>query len=284
MLSLTLGPLAVSVGQALIVLAFLVALVAGKLSARRRNVAIGDAIINLALVGLVAARLVFVGRYFSSYGLDPLSWIDIRDGGFDLMAGLAAMAAYGGYLGWRRAAMRRPLCMAAFAGLLAWGLTGGALSLIEHQASRPPQATLHTLDNKPVSLADLQQQAGHKPMVVNLWATWCPPCRKEMPLLEQAQEQRPDLLFVFANQGEDGITIRDFMDQMALDMDHVLLDRQGNIGQLAGSAALPTTLFYAADGELVDSHLGELSAATLEEALQPLATASDPSISTQETP
>ncbi|MDN6337114.1 MAG: TlpA family protein disulfide reductase [Halomonas sp.] len=268
MLSLTLGPLAISVGQALIVLAFLVALVAGKLSARRRDVAIGDAIINLALVGFVVARLVFVGRYFASYGWSPLAWIDIRDGGFEIIAGLLAIGVYGGYLAWRRAALRRPLFMAAFAGLLTWGLTGGALSLIENQASRPPEATLYTLDNEAIDLAHLQQTSGNRPMVVNLWATWCPPCRKEMPLLEDMQEKHADVLFVLVNQGETRPTIQNFLEHMQLDLDQVLLDRQGEIGQQAGSTALPTTLFYDASGRLVASHLGELSAATLRRALE----------------
>lgn len=268
MLSLTLGPLAISVGQALIVLAFLVALVAGKLSARRSDVAIGDAIINLALVGFVVARLVFVGLYFASYGWSPLAWIDIRDGGFEIIAGLLAIGVYGGYLAWRRTALRRPLFMAAFAGLLTWGLTGGALSLIENQASRPPEATLYTLDNEAIDLAHLQQTSGNRPMVVNLWATWCPPCRKEMPLLEDMQEKHADVLFVLVNQGETRPTIQDFLEHMQLDLDHVLLDRQGEIGQQAGSTALPTTLFYDAGGRLVDSHLGELSAATLRRAME----------------
>ncbi|GAA3900620.1 TlpA disulfide reductase family protein [Halomonas cibimaris] len=268
MLSLTLGPLAVSVGQALIVLAFLVALIAGKVSAGRRDVAISDTIINLALVGVVAARLVFVGRYFDSYGLDPLAWVDVRDGGFDPVAGVLAIGIWGMYLGWRRRALRRPLFMAAFAGLLAWGLTGGAMRLMENQASRPPKARLEALDGTSIRLPELQRQSGGKPMVVNLWATWCPPCRKEMPMLERAQQQRTDVLFVFANQGEAAPTVRDFLDHQALALDNVLLDRSGAVGEIAGSAALPTTLFYSADGALVDSHLGQLSRATLRRALR----------------
>jgi thiol-disulfide isomerase/thioredoxin len=267
-LSLTLGPLAISVGQALIALAFLVALVVGKLTARRREVAIGDALINLALVGVVTARIAFVGHYFSSYGLDPLAWLDIRDGGFEIIAGLLAMGVYGGYLAWRSAALRRPLFVATFAGLLTWGLSGGALSLIENQASRPPQATLYTLNDEATDLARLQQETGNRPMVVNLWATWCPPCRKEMPLLEEMQKKHTDVLFVLVNQGETRPTIHDFLNHMQLDLEHVLLDRQGEIGQQAGSAALPTTLFYDASGKLVDSHLGELSRATLRRALK----------------
>src|SRR5690606_40886240 len=41
-----------------------------------------------------------------------------------------------------------------------------------------------------------------QPTVVNLWATWCPPCRREMPVLRDAQQRYPDIAFIFANQGE----------------------------------------------------------------------------------
>jgi len=268
MLSFNLGPLAISVGQALIIVALLVAIVAGKLSARRRDVPIVDTLFTLLLIGIVTARVVFVARYFSSYGMDPLAWIDIRDGGLDFIGGLVGAGLYAGYVLWRRPAMRRPLGAALFAGALTWGLTGGALTLIENQANSPPATELYTLDGEQTDLAELQQRAGNRPMVVNLWATWCPPCRAEMPVLEQAQNERDDVLFVFANQAEVAPTIQRFLDGMQLDLDHVLRDRGGRIAQQAGSAALPTTLFYDADGRLVDSHLGQLSRATLARGLE----------------
>lgn len=284
MLSLNLGPLALSIGQALMLLALVTALIVGKLTARRRNVAISDTLFNLALVGFVAARLAFVGLYFSDYGLDPLAWIDIRDGGFDIVAGLIAIGLYASWLAWRKAALRRPLGTALFAGALAWGLTGGALGLIESQAGHPPEVELRTLDGAPTHLVSLQQSEGARPMVVNLWATWCPPCRAEMPVLEQAQDAHADIVFVFANQGEGVSTIQRFMDRMQLDIDHVLRDRHGDIGRQVGSAALPTTLFYDADGRLVDSHLGQLSKATLARALKRFNPKTEASIHTEESP
>jgi len=282
MLSFNLGPLAISVGQALMVFAVLVALAVGKLAARRRVVPISDTLFTLGLVGFVIARVAFVAHYFPSYGLHPLAWLDIRDGGFEITAGLLGMGFYASYIVLRQPALRRPLGAALFAGVLTWGLTGGALSLIENQASRPPDAELYTLDGATTDLASLQQSQGNRPMVVNLWATWCPPCRAEMPVLEQAQTERTDILFVFANQAEAAPTIQDFLDRMQLDLGHVLRDRRGQIARQAGSAALPTTLFYDADGRLIDSHIGQLSKATLARALEGFDSESDHSSSAKE--
>lgn len=268
MLSVSFGPLAISLAQALLLVALIVALTAGAVAGRRRGVVVSDALFGMALAGAMTARAVFVLRYAGEYGADPLAIIDIRDGGFDAVGGLTGIAAYAGWTFWLRPALRPPLTAALLAGGLTWGLTGGLLSLIEQQASAPPTAELATLEGRPTDLASLQQAHGNRPMVVNLWATWCPPCREEMPVLEGAQNRRDDVLFVFANQGEAAPTIRAFLNQQSLDLDHVLRDARAEIGTTAGSSALPTTLFYNADGRLVDSHLGQLSHATLAHALE----------------
>ncbi|MES1934356.1 redoxin domain-containing protein [Salinisphaera shabanensis T35B1] len=273
MLSFNLGPLAISVAHALMLFALITALIAGKVAARRREVPITDTLFNLALAGAVAARLVFVIRYFGEYRPAPLGIFDIRDGGFDAIGGLLGMAAYASFVVWRRPLLRAPLAAALVAGGLAWGLTGGALTLIEQQAASLPEARLQTLDGRATDLATLQAEAEGRPMVVNLWATWCPPCRAEMPVLEAAQNERDDVLFVFANQAEATPTIQSFLDSQDLHIEHVLRDSGGHLAKQAGSAALPTTLFYDGDGRLVDSHLGQLSRATLTAALERFDTA-----------
>ncbi|HAQ27862.1 MAG TPA: peroxiredoxin, partial [Pseudomonas sp.] len=109
-----------------------------------------------------------------------------------------------------------------------------------------------------------------KPLVVNLWATWCPPCRREMPVLAEAQRTESDVTFLFVNQGEGERVIADFLDTEGLGLENVLLDTGGRLGQHVGSTALPTTLFYDAEGRQVGSHLGELSRASLARALERL--------------
>ena len=113
----------------------------------------------------------------------------------------------------------------------------------------------------------LRRYAG-RPLVVNLWATWCPPCRREMPVLIAAQTRYPNVQFLFVNQGETPQMVAGFTGASGLDLGQVVFDGEGALAKSIGSGALPTTLFYDADGRLVAHHLGELSAASLDHALE----------------
>lgn len=102
-----------------------------------------------------------------------------------------------------------------------------------------------------------------KPIVVNLWASWCAPCRREMPLLINEQRRNPGVAFVFVNQGESLETVRNFLDDHGGKVANVILDDRKMLMQLAGVAALPTTLFFDRDGTLRNFHMGELSRVAL---------------------
>lgn len=98
----------------------------------------------------------------------------------------------------------------------------------------------------------------------------CPPCRREMPVLQQAQAQRGDVHFVFLNQGETPSRVQAFLATQPQALRNVLLDTEGRLGVQRGHRALPTTLFFDAQGRLVDTRVGELSAASLAERLSRL--------------
>jgi hypothetical protein len=89
-----------------------------------------------------------------------------------------------------------------------------------------------------------------------------------MPVLEIAQQHRPDLTFLFVNQAESMQSVATFLETQGLSLTNVLFDGGGRLGQAVGSMALPTTLFYSNDGRLLGSHLGELSEASLARALE----------------
>ena len=265
MLSVGVGPLSLSIGHLLLIMAFIVALIAGAIAGRRRNLPISGALADIFLAAMVGARIGFVVRYIEYYQDDWLGIIDIRDGGFDVVSGLVVAVLFTAYLLWRHTSIRRPLGIAVATGLLTWAFTTGVITLIEAQSRGIPEVALTDLNGQPVSLDSL---AKGQPAVVNLWATWCPPCIREMPVLEEAQARYPGITFVFANQGEHPETINRFLSEQSLKLQHVLSDRQGGFARAVGSQGLPTTLFYNARGELVDSHMGELSAASLARGLE----------------
>jgi thiol-disulfide isomerase/thioredoxin len=130
---------------------------------------------------------------------------------------------------------------------------------MQQSAVKLPTTALGTLEG---GTTTLQAMAG-KPMVLNLWATWCPPCRREMPVLARAQAGRQDVTFVFANQGESEALVREYLGDSDLELDNVLLDPFSTVMRDSGSRGLPTTLFFNADGRLVDTHIGELTDAGL---------------------
>jgi len=151
-------------------------------------------------------------------------------------------------------------------------LGGIATFLVASSAARLPSLTLSSLDGRPVSLADF---AG-KPTVVNLWATWCPPCRLPISALQRAQAANPDVNFIFVNQGEEATTIAAFLDRQGLALSNVVVDPQSSTGAALGHSGLPTTLFFDAQGRLADTRIGELSQATLAQRLARIRAASPP--------
>ena len=271
MLSLQIGPLALPTGLVLLFVSLCVAYgVAGWLRRYRQLPDAGPLISDMLVAGLLAARLAFVFRWHEQYLAAPWSILNIRDGGFLAPAGIAAALAIAA---WRcrrpaMAVMRRPLAISVASGALAWGVLSAGISLAYDKPAALPAVALQALDGAPVTLAAL---AGGKPLVVNLWASWCPPCRREMPVLATAQQARADIVFVYANQREDAAAAKAFLVSSGVTLRNVLLDSEAALGKAAGSSALPTTLFYDAQGRLVDTHLGELSDASLASKLQKIA-------------
>jgi thiol-disulfide isomerase/thioredoxin len=265
MLTINIGPLALSTAHVLLMLSLLLAIFTGWYVGRRNAVNPEKQLFRLLLVALLVARLAFVTVYFEHYRDQPWQALDIRDGGFIAWPGLLAALLLGAWQAWRTHAVRKPLACALAVGVLSWGLGSLTLYGLEQGTRLPP---LSFRDSNGATVA-LQDYVG-KPLVVNLWATWCPPCRREMPVLADAQRNNPELTILFVNQGEGQGEVSRYLEAEALGLDNVLLDTGGRLGQRVGSMALPTTLFYDAEGRQVGSHLGELSRASLARALEVL--------------
>jgi thiol-disulfide isomerase/thioredoxin len=271
MLSISLGPVALPVAP---VLLLLTAWVASWLASRMatngadkvRPTAAGNAVLNATLIGLLAARLVHLGLNADLYVAAPWSALDVRDGGWHSPSGAIAGAAWLAWRGFRLPVLRRPLAAGGLAGMVLWFAASAATSL--GQTGELPAVVLTELNG--AANVNLAQVARGRPVVVNLWASWCGPCRQEMPMLAAAQQRESAVGFVFVNQGESDSAVRTYLTGQGLPLREVLLDAGSKLGPAVGSRGLPTTLFYDAKGRQVDAHFGVLNAAALEGRLRQL--------------
>ena len=257
--AVALGPLLLPTGLLILLAAVVVAVLTANRLGRRYRVDAEGVVWQAVLVGAIVARLVFVATQAAAYRLEPWTVIDLRDGGWHVPAGIAAAALFATWRGWRRLSLRRPLAAAMALGLVVYG----AGQAWRHWPGTPAPALaslpLTTLEGRPIDLAGFRG----KPTVVNLWATWCPPCRREMPVFERAQRERSDVQFVFLNQGETAAIVDRWLTGQRLSLAHVLIDERATASAAYGQRGYPTTLFFGADGRLADVRVGELSAATL---------------------
>lgn len=275
MLSISIGSMALPVAPVLVFLAVWIASWTATTLAKRQarsadfhgedDVA-GHTVFVAAGVGLLAARLAHLASNAEPYLASPWSMLDLRDGGWHAVAGALAGAAWLAWRGWKMPQCRWPFSAAALAGLLVW--TAGSQFTGVRDSTTMPAVALATLEGaRPV---DLQTAAAGRPVVVNLWASWCGPCRQEMPTLAAAQQRETQVGILFVNQGESQDTVRAYLSGLGLPLREVLLDPASQLGPAVGSRGLPTTLFYDARGTLVDAHFGVLNAAALETRLRTL--------------
>lgn len=263
--NLHLGPLVLPWAALLVAASWLAGTTLYERATRRAELAPGPHGWALALATLLAARLAFVAQYWSEYADAPWSALDIRDGGWAPWWGLLVAAVYVLALWLRRSRWRRPVALGAGTGAGLWLV--GTLALQLAQPAAPAQLPAWqgvALDARTVHLPALQGQ----PVVVNLWASWCPPCRREMPVLLRARAAHPEVRFLWINQGEAPETVVRFASAQQLPAADVVLDQNSQLGNMLGQRALPTTLFFDASGQLAAVRSGELSAATLAQHLE----------------
>jgi cytochrome c biogenesis protein CcmG, thiol:disulfide interchange protein DsbE len=129
-----------------------------------------------------------------------------------------------------------------------------------------PEFTLDRLDGEPITLSGLQG----RPVVVNFFATWCGPCRAEMPEFREAQEKHNEsvnLAVLFVDWQEPATVVRSFVDELGIPSDHVLLDETGEVGRLYRVRGMPTTFFIDRDGVIQAAHLGAIDRMLLDRGL-----------------
>lgn len=126
-----------------------------------------------------------------------------------------------------------------------------------------PDFALVLPDGRHTSLRALYGQ----PVVINFWATWCPPCRAEMPELMRAAAADPKLVMLAVNAQEDINTVKPFAEGYDMETP-VVLDETGLLQEVYGVRGLPTTFFIDKEGRVAAIYPGMMTAEVLAKRLE----------------
>lgn len=121
--------------------------------------------------------------------------------------------------------------------------------------SPAPDFTLKTPQGESITLSELRGKA----VLVNLWATWCPPCREEMPAIQRIYREYRDQGFVVLGVNvtaqDDPLSVMPFVEKYGLTFP-VLLDETGEVSAAYGLRSLPTSYFIGRDGTIQEIVIG----------------------------
>lgn len=132
-------------------------------------------------------------------------------------------------------------------------------------ADSPTHGGEEVVDLPSVSVSEFQEHLAdlERPSVVNVWASWCLPCRSEAPLLNEAFNKYGDQVeFIGVDVQDNQADARAFLDEFGLAFDH-FFDRERAIANHYGGIGTPITFFFGPDGSLVKTHNGVVDDRTL---------------------
>lgn len=223
-----------------------------------------DTLFLSLIAGFTVARVSFVITFWEIYQKSWLTAFDIRDGGFNSYAGWLT----GAMILFVRARGHRKLTTTYFkAALISAAIIFPLFTLNTLVGTQYNSSQIKVVNAKGDPRV-LNLQTG-KPLILNFWASWCPPCRREMPIFQNAQEKHKELEFIFINQQEAPKTAQHFLTENNIQLDNIYFDFSGSTAQQLGAYGLPTTLFFNHEGKLINSHMGGLSEASLQHYLKP---------------
>jgi peroxiredoxin len=135
------------------------------------------------------------------------------------------------------------------------------------QGQLAPNFSLMSLGGEPVSLSDYSGQV----VLVNMWATWCPPCKAEMPTIhEYYQAHRDDGFVVLAvNSQEQAASVNSFIQATGFTFP-VLLDDRATVMDQYNVLGLPTSFIIDRHGTIQHTHTGQITKDQLEQYIDPL--------------
>lgn len=251
--AVSIGPLVLAADRFAAVSGILVFLVITGILAARVDRRFGTWSSAALALGLVSARLGHVVENAASFAQEPLRVFAVWQGGFSWIWAILPVALITvAMLPGPKARLWSALSVGV--GILTWlalvEMVGGTSAVVL------PRDTYRDLSGAPINLS---AAAPGRPLVVNLWASWCPPCRREMPLLAEVAAQEKGVAFYFANQGESEQVIAAYLQEEEIALANVIVDPSFAISKHYGAMGLPATLFIGSDGQLRDMHFGEIS-------------------------
>ncbi|MGP9764743.1 redoxin family protein [Halomonas sp. AOP13-D3-9] len=264
--AIALGPLLISLPRLYAVACALLLLLCARLLLGLPRPAQQRWFTGLMIVWLVGARVGHILLNLESYSAAPLEALKVWQPGYQGLWGMAAG------LVWTAWTLRARLL--AMGGAMAMLVAASSLWLVlvtlaplgnDFAVDALPEVTLEDTEGNQVPLASLSEEADL--IIVNLWATWCPPCLREMPLLEEVA-QRDGVSVVVANQGEDLLPMVRYLDEQQLEFRYALRDPSQQLMALFQAPGLPTTVLFDGQGNTLDVHVGELTRAQLDRWLE----------------
>ena len=262
MSAINLGWVSLPVSPTLLLISVTIGAIVTLIYAQKHKGYAATALVSILLSGAVVGRVVYVLQFWDN---DSTLWqiFDVSNGGINYLSALVASALV--FFAQQRKSKQRKVL---YSGLIT---TVGAYAIfsvviaIARSHSALPETSFMQLNGQGVTIFDISQQ---RPVIVNLWASSCPPCKREMPMLTKAELVYRDVAFISLNQREPSEVVERFLTQERLTFEHVLLDSKGEIATNKGLFSLPVTLFFDTTGKLVHSHTGALTEKALQQRIE----------------
>ena len=144
--------------------------------------------------------------------------------------------------------------------LMYFALVALTLTSCTHQSSdteaRWPSVIVADSSGTEINSGDLLN--GNR-LVVSLWSTWCVPCRRELPQLQQFAVEHQDVSVVAVNLGDKLDSVAAYADEIGLTMP-VIIDSEGRISAALGVTSVPSTIVINSHGKVIATHVGEITA------------------------
>lgn len=120
--------------------------------------------------------------------------------------------------------------------------------------AKAPDFDLKTLAGDKVKLSDLKG----KKVMLNFWATWCPPCKAEMPAMEEFHKEAGDDVVILAVNIDPHLDVKAFIDENGITFP-ILLDEEDKVNETYQVLSIPTTYFIDTKGNIGNKYIGAMN-------------------------